>query len=79
MFETKSVTVVLPCLNEEKTIEYCVLQAFDGIKKSGLNGEVIVADNGSIDKSVEIAEKLGAKIIKVSKKGLWFSFKWRDS
>lgn len=69
MVISKSVTVVIPCLNEEKTIEFCVLQAFDGIKKSGLYGEVIVADNGSIDKSVEIASKLGAKIIKVSKKG----------
>ncbi len=69
MNQAKSVTVVLPCLNEEKTIEYCVLQAFEGIKKSGLNGEVIVADNGSVDKSVEIAEKLGAKIIKISKRG----------
>lgn len=69
MVETKSVTIVIPCLNEERTIEYCVLQAYDGIKKSGLNGEVIVADNGSVDKSVEIATKLGAKIIKVQKKG----------
>ena len=58
MFETKSVTVVLPCLNEEKTIEYCVLQAFDGIKKSGLNGEVIVADNGSIDKLLRLLKNL---------------------
>lgn len=69
MVETKSVTIVIPCLNEEKTIGHCVLQAFDGIEKSGLNGEVIVADNGSVDKSVQIATKLGAKIIKVQKKG----------
>ena len=40
------VSVVIPCLNEENTISFCVKKAFIGIKNSNLNGEVIIADNG---------------------------------
>jgi len=63
------VSVVLPCLNEEKTIGVCVAQALATLEGAGLRGEVIVADNGSTDRSVEIARDLGARVVPVEKKG----------
>jgi glycosyltransferase involved in cell wall biosynthesis len=57
------VSVVMPCLNEEKTIGICITKALEGIRKTGLPGEVVVADNGSTDRSVEIATELGARVI----------------
>ena len=51
-------TFVIPCLNEEKTIEYVITEIQQYIKKKNLNAEILVSDNGSDDKSVEIAEKL---------------------
>lgn len=57
------VSVVMPCLNEEKTIGACVTKALEGIRRTGLPGEVIVSDNGSTDRSIEIAESLGARVV----------------
>lgn len=57
------VSVVMPCLDEEKTIAPCVIKALEGIRRTGLPGEVIVSDNGSTDRSVEIATELGARVI----------------
>ncbi|MFA5858340.1 MAG: glycosyltransferase family 2 protein [Elusimicrobiota bacterium] len=63
------VSVVLPCLNEEETIEASIKKGFAGITKTGLPGEVIVVDNGSTDKSVELSKNLGARVINESEKG----------
>lgn len=63
------VSVVIPCLNEEKTIGICVEKALRSIKSLGLEGEVIVADNGSTDNSKKIAESSGARVIEVATKG----------
>lgn len=63
------VSVVMPCLNEEDTIGSCVTKALEGIRQSGLPGEVIVSDNGSTDRSIEIAESLGARVIHQPKRG----------
>lgn len=63
------ISVVLPCLNEEKTITYCIEKALIGIQNSNLIGEVIVADNGSTDKSIILSQQAGAKVVNVSKKG----------
>src|SRR5947209_7168557 len=57
------ISVVMPCLNEEETIGACVAKALEGIRRAGLPGEVIVSDNGSTDRSVEIAEELGARVV----------------
>ena len=57
------VSVVMPCLNEEATIGTCIEKAQDALKKLGILGEVIVADNGSTDTSVAIAEKMGASVV----------------
>jgi glycosyltransferase involved in cell wall biosynthesis len=63
------VSVVMPCLNEEQTIGACVSKALEGIRRTGLPGEVVVSDNGSTDGSVEIATELGARVIHQPKRG----------
>lgn len=67
--QTVVISIVMPCLNEEDTIGKCVSKALEGIKRTGLPGEVIVADNGSEDHSIEIAESLGARVIHQPKRG----------
>ena len=57
------VSVVMPCLNEEDTIGICIEKAQNAFKTDGILGEVIVADNGSTDNSVAIAEELGARVV----------------
>jgi glycosyltransferase involved in cell wall biosynthesis len=59
----------MPCLNESHTIGACVELAQESIKSLGIYGEVLVADNGSTDGSIEIARALGARVIDVSVKG----------
>ncbi|MGH2442872.1 MAG: glycosyltransferase family 2 protein [Chloroflexota bacterium] len=63
------VSIVMPCLNEEETIAACVTKALIGIERTGLPGEVIVSDNGSTDRSVEIATELGARVVHVPERG----------
>ena len=60
---------VLPCLNEAATIETCVNECAGIIRSSHVAGEVIVADNGSTDGSQQIAERAGARVIPVPKRG----------
>lgn len=62
-------SIVLPCLNEELTVGNCVTQARSFLEDHGVTGEVIVADNGSTDRSVEIAEGKGARVVHVPNKG----------
>ena len=58
--EVKSLelSVVMPCLNEAETIESCVRKSLQVLEEANIAGEVIVADNGSTDGSLEIAEQL---------------------
>lgn len=65
----KGVSIVMPCLNEEITIGVCIDKAFQSIRKLNIEGEVIVADNGSTDSSITIARERGARIVNVEKKG----------
>ena len=67
--ETIELSIVLPCLNEERTVGVCVSKAVNFLKQYGVSGEVILADNGSTDGSVEIASKAGAVITHVEQKG----------
>src|SRR5208282_2993143 len=62
-------SVVIPCLNEADTLADCVRTAQTAIRENRIAGEVIVADNGSDDGSVEIAVKLGARLVHVPAKG----------
>src|SRR5205823_6031220 len=61
--------VVLPCLNEADTLATCITKAFEAMREHGINGEVIVADNGSIDGSQQVAADLGATVIDVADPG----------
>ena len=63
------VTFLMPCLNEELTVGLCVSQAMSSLQKSGLTGEVLIADNGSDDRSREIASSYGARVIDVEQRG----------
>jgi glycosyltransferase involved in cell wall biosynthesis len=63
------ISVVMPCLNEEATIGACVAKALRGLELAGLCGEVVVADNGSTDRSVQIAEAAGARVVHVPQRG----------
>ena len=69
MTDAIELTIVMPCLNEGETLAGCIEKARLGIQRSGVRGEILVADNGSSDDSVLIAEKLGARVIHVRKKG----------
>jgi len=62
-------SVVMPCLNEADTLGICIEKALATLREHGIAGEVIVADNGSTDGSVEIAGELGARVVHVSDKG----------
>ena len=53
------VSVVIPCLNEANSLAHCVDKAMKAFREAGLPGEVVVADNGSTDGSIEIAEQRG--------------------
>ena len=63
------VSVVMPCLNESLTLGTCIQKALATFKSRGINGEVIVADNGSTDGSQAIAIDLGARVVPVQTKG----------
>ena len=62
-------TVVMPCLNEADTLEICITKAQRAMGESDIVGEVVVADNGSTDGCMEIAERLGARVVHVAEKG----------
>ena len=62
-------TVVMPCLNEAETVAVCVHKAVKFIADSGINGEVVVADNGSTDGSQRLATDAGARGVQVAEKG----------
>jgi glycosyltransferase involved in cell wall biosynthesis len=67
--DSVDVSVVIPCLNEANSIGICVSKAMEAFPTAGLHGEVVVADNGSTDGSIEIAEKLGAHVVRVEARG----------
>ncbi|MHB2022814.1 MAG: glycosyltransferase family 2 protein [Mycobacteriales bacterium] len=63
------ISVVMPCLNEASSVGRCVELALRGIERSGLTGEVIVCDNGSVDASVEVARAAGAVVVHEPRRG----------
>ncbi len=66
---TKELTVIMPCLNEAETLERCIVKAQKCMDENGIDGEVLIADNGSTDGSVKIAENCGARVVHISEKG----------
>lgn len=69
-------SVVIPCLNEEETIGICVEKCFKSFQELNIEGEVIVSDNGSTDKSKEIAENCGARVVFCENKGYGNAIKY---
>jgi glycosyltransferase involved in cell wall biosynthesis len=66
---TPEVSVVMPCLNEADTLATCIRKAKQGLREAGIDGEVIVADNGSTDGSQSIALREGARLVQVAAPG----------
>jgi glycosyltransferase involved in cell wall biosynthesis len=62
-------SIVMPCLNEARTVGRCVDLALQSLKSMGIPGEVVVADNGSSDGSQELAVRHGARVIAVQRRG----------
>ena len=62
-------TILIPCLNEEKTLEFCIKKALLFLKKKNFKYEILVVDNGSTDNTVNVAKKNGARVIGEKKRG----------
>jgi glycosyltransferase involved in cell wall biosynthesis len=65
----RAVSVVIPCLNEAQTVGVCVTKALNSFRALDVDGEVIVADNGSTDGSQAIAAEHGARVVHVAQRG----------
>jgi glycosyltransferase involved in cell wall biosynthesis len=63
------ISVIIPCLNEEEAVGKVVDQAFEGIRRSGRPGEVLVVDNASTDASAEVAAASGAIVVSEPRRG----------
>ncbi len=74
------ISVIIPCLNEQDNIKICIEKCKASFEKLGVEGEVIISDNGSTDKTVEIAQQNGANVVHCKEKGygnaLRFGFKF---
>lgn len=62
-------TILMPCLNEAETLGICIEKAKSYLERSQISGEILITDNGSTDGSVEIAERLGARVVHVPQRG----------
>jgi Glycosyl transferase family 2 len=62
-------TILMPCLNEAETVATCVRKARGFLERTGIAGEVLVADNGSTDGSQELATAAGARVVPIVRRG----------
>jgi len=62
-------TILMPCLNEAETLEICIKKAMSFLTDNNVDGEVLIADNGSTDGSQEIAIRNGARVVNIQQKG----------
>ena len=69
MNDDVELTILMPCLNEAETLQVCVEKARRFLERSGISGEVLIADNGSTDGSQAIAVAAGARVVPVPVKG----------
>lgn len=63
------VSIVLPCLNEERTIGRCIEKVRWALQEYGISGEIVVCDNGSTDQSVEICNRYGVRVVHQPRRG----------
>jgi glycosyltransferase involved in cell wall biosynthesis len=66
---TMELSIVMPCRNEEQTLEFCILEAKRFLQEQDIRGEIVIGDNGSTDASREIALRHGCVVIAVEEKG----------
>lgn len=64
-----TISIVMPCLNEAETLATCIRKAAGALRAEGIEGEIVIADNGSTDGSREIAEREGARVVRVAEAG----------
>lgn len=69
MAEDLELTILMPCLDEAETLERCIVKANAFLKRSGIRGEVLIADNGSTDGSQAIATASGARVADIAERG----------
>ena len=69
MNEQYELTILMPCLDESETLAVCIGKAKTFLEKSGVRGEIVIADNGSTDGSQQIARENGARVVNVPEKG----------
>ncbi|MBM4017086.1 MAG: glycosyltransferase family 2 protein [Planctomycetes bacterium] len=69
MTEQVLVSVVMPCLNEERSVGVCTGKAMEAFRRLGVAGEVVVVDNGSTDRSTDVAAAAGARIVREKRRG----------
>lgn len=62
-------TILMPCLNEEKTVLICISKAFDFLSSNNIYGEVLIVDNGSTDNSISLIKKTNARIVHAKQRG----------
>jgi glycosyltransferase involved in cell wall biosynthesis len=67
--DSPEVSVVMPCLNEARTVRACIEKARASLTASGVDAEIVIADNGSTDGSQEIAREAGARVVDVAERG----------
>jgi len=67
--EQVELTILMPCLDEAETLGRCIDKARRYLETSGISGEVLIADNGSTDGSIQIATEHGARVVHVQRKG----------
>jgi len=63
------ISVVMPCLNEAGSVGMCIERAWEGIRRTGLTGEVVISDNGSTDDSIAVASRAGARVVRQPMRG----------
>ncbi len=66
-------SIVIPCLNEVETLGICISKCKNSLKKMKIKGEIVIADNGSKDGSIQLAKSLKVKVINVKKKGYGYA------
>ena len=71
--ESIEISVVMPCLDEDETLEICIKKVQKTFVSEGIKGEIIISDNGSKDRSIKIAKSLNVKVVQEKNKGYGFA------